>query len=120
VQTLEIPKSANFQDYSAISVDSSGKVAVTSQEESQLWIGQLLLDEENLYDPEKTDFISDNGKVLDFPRDTNCDVVFCNIEGIHWMNDELLVAVSDKMKSKGKQDFRCLEYDQSIHMFVLP
>ena len=28
--------------------------------------------------------------------------------------------VSDKMKSKGKQDFRCMEKDQRVQIFVLP
>lgn len=36
------------------------------------------------------------------------------------MNDEMLMAVSDKMKSKGRQDFRCASKDQSIHAFVIP
>ena len=36
------------------------------------------------------------------------------------MDDEMLMAVSDKMKSKGRQDFRCHEKDQSIHAFVIP
>ena len=44
----------------------------------------------------------------------------CNVEGIHFMNDEMLMAVSDKMKSKGRQDFRCASKDQSIHAFVIP
>ena len=31
------------------------------------------------------------------------------------MNDEMLMAVSDKMKSKGRRDFQCHEKDKSIH-----
>ena len=118
-KTLSLPPSVDFQDYSAIDIDQSGKTAITSQENSQLWIGQIELDDENLYDPERTSFVSP-GKVFDFPRDTNCKKIFCNIEGIHFINDEMVVAVSDKMKSKGKQPFQCLEYDQSIHVFVMP
>ena len=33
---------------------------------------------------------------------------------------QMLVAVSDKMKSKGRQDFRCLAKDQSFHTFMVP
>ena len=118
---LDLPKTAYFMDYSAIAIDDSGKVAVTSQEDSKVWIGELAMDEATgLYDPETSNFVSTEGEVLDFPRDTNCEVIFCNIEGIHFINSELLVAVSDKMKSKGKQNFQCLEYDQSIHVFVRP
>ena len=39
---------------------------------------------------------------------------------VSFVDDNLLVAVSDKMKSGGKQPFRCLQKDQSIHTFVLP
>jgi hypothetical protein len=40
------------------------------------------------------------------------------VEGIHWINDNMLIAVSDKMKSR--QDFRCFDKDQSVHVFTLP
>ena len=33
---------------------------------------------------------------------------------------QMLVAVSDKMKSKGKQAAACQEKDQSVHLFMLP
>ena len=33
---------------------------------------------------------------------------------------QLLVAVSDKMKSKGRQPSVCQDKDQSVHMFALP
>jgi hypothetical protein len=121
IRHISIPSSADFQDYSAITINSKGRVAITSQEESQVWMGTLTHTENGVFDPQKSEFTDDeSNKILNFPRDTNCEVVYCNIEGIHWVNDELLVGVSDKMKSRGKQDFRCLEKDQSIHMFVMP
>lgn len=33
---------------------------------------------------------------------------------------QMLVAVSDKMKSKGRQPAACQEKDQSVHLFTLP
>ena len=33
---------------------------------------------------------------------------------------QVLVGVSDKMKSKGKQSFTCGPKDQSVHLFALP
>ena len=33
---------------------------------------------------------------------------------------QMLVAVSDKMKSKGRQAAVCQEKDQSVHLFTLP
>ena len=52
---------------------------------------------------------------------------YCNIEGIHWVTHgggedrpQMLVAVSDKMKSKGRQPAACHDKDQSVHLFQLP
>lgn len=57
---------------------------------------------------------------------------YCNIEGVHWIDGDLpgndppngipslIVAASDKMKSRGRQHHACLEKDQSMHMFALP
>ena len=56
---------------------------------------------------------------------------YCNIEGIHWVSGgktgeddehppQMLVAVSDKMKSKGRQSAACHEKDQSVHLFMMP
>ncbi|CAE7785986.1 unnamed protein product, partial [Symbiodinium microadriaticum] len=118
IRYLKIPATAHFQDYSAITINRNGRVAVASQEESKVWLGQLTHVDNGVFDPVKSEFVDE--KVLNFPRDSNCEVVYCNIEGIHWVSDELLVGVSDKMKSNGKQPFRCLEKDQSIHMFVMP
>jgi len=33
---------------------------------------------------------------------------------------QVLVGVSDKMKSRGRQAFSCLEKDQSFHLFAIP
>lgn len=41
-------------------------------------------------------------------------------QGIHWQEADKLVAVSDKMKSGGKQPFMCMTHDQSIHTFLIP
>ena len=57
---------------------------------------------------------------MDFPKNDSCETIYCNVEGVHWLNDDMIIAVSDKMKSKGKQDYRCFDKDQSVHVFVLP
>ncbi len=149
VRILSIPTAAYFQDYSSIAVNSNGRVAITSQEESQVWIGRLSHwtspstvastdggdDDaetvghksiaEGTFDPLLSEFEAANdgrtsSDVYNFPRAADCDVVYCNIEGVHWINDELLVAVSDQMKAGGKQGYRCIDKDQSIHVFVIP
>ena len=122
IRVLDVPSSAYFRDYSDMTLDdATGKVAVASQEESQLWVGQLvgripsgLWDVDNMY------FDTNVGKVYDFPKNDNCETIYCNIEGVHWMSENTIMAVSDKMKGKGKQDFRCFDKDQHVHVFVIP
>ena len=117
-----------FIDYSALAVHHSTQaVAVTSQENSQLWIGSLSGGSDGEFDPATAAF--GEGKVYDFPRTTGgCEVQYCNVEGIHWVSGgkdtekspQMLVAVSDKMKSKGRQPASCFDKDQSVHLFSLP
>lgn len=107
IREIELPPSADFHDYSDISVDENGRVAITSQEDSAVWIGKMVgQNDAGLWDIDKLEFNDDDFKVYDFPRNDQCKKVYCNIEGIHWMGDNMLMAVSDKMKSKGKQHFR--------------
>ena len=67
--------------------------------------------------------------MYDFPRTTGgCEVQYCNVEGIHWVSGgkdtqkspQMLVAVSDKMKSRGRQSASCFDKDQSVHLFSMP
>jgi len=128
VRVLELPPSVAFVDYSALAVHHSTQaVAVTSQENSQLWIGSLSGASDGQFDPSAAEFTE--GKVYDFPRSTgSCEVEYCNVEGIHWVmggkdmeeTPQMLVAASDKMKARGKQPSSCHGKDQSIHLFALP
>mmetsp|Transcript_34497 Transcript_34497/g.75848 ORF Transcript_34497/g.75848 Transcript_34497/m.75848 type:complete len:458 (+) Transcript_34497:246-1619(+) len=120
LRVVKIPKSAYFIDYSAIDITDSGRVVISSQENSAVWLGTVNGIENGVIDPDAFSFNEDEGKTLQFPKSTDCHTVYCNIEGIHFINDEMLLAVSDKMKGHGKQDFRCFEKDQSIHAMVLP
>ena len=125
VTTLSLPRTAAFVDYSALSIHHATRaVAVSTQEGSQLWVGQLAGGADGAFDPAAAEF--SEGRVYDFARDGGCDPVYCNVEGIHWLEGggdgtpQVLVAASDKMKSKGRQDFRCLAKDQSLHLFMIP
>ena len=119
MKVINIPSSAAFLDYSAIDITQDGRVAITSQEHSAVWLGQAKGIVNGVIDPIEFDFEVES-TVLQFPKDGDCATIYCNIEGIHFMNDDMLMAVSDKMKSKGRQDFRCHDKDQSIHAFVIP
>lgn len=121
VKQLKVPSSANFRDYSAMTMDKNGRVAITSQEESQVWVGHMVgQNDAGQWDLHALEFDGSSAKVFDFPKNDKCETVYCNIEGIHWIDDNMLMAVSDKMKSRGKQDYRCFDKDQSVHAFVIP
>lgn len=121
VRIIHIPKSVNFMDYSDISVRPDGKVAITSQEDSALWIGQIDGIKDGILRPEQLGFIEDDEYDLyQFPLSDKCKKSYCNVEGITFINDDMVMAVSDKMKGKGKQPFHCFEKDQSVHVFALP
>eukprot|EP00804_Cyclotella_cryptica_P023513 CCRYP_012153-RA/>CCRYP_012153-RA protein AED:0.22 eAED:0.22 QI:197/1/1/1/1/1/2/991/440 len=120
VRVIHIPKSAEFIDYSDIDISADGRVAITSQENSAVWIGAVVGIDNGIINPDSFEFVDNSGVIYQFPKSNDCHTIYCNVEGIHWMNNEMLLGVSDKMKGKGKQDYRCFDKDQSIHAFVPP
>jgi hypothetical protein len=101
---IKLPKEAEFSDYSALAYDY-GKIAVTSQESARLWVAEL--------DEDKKIFVPGSGRRYRFPSKS-----YGNIEGIAWLSDDTIVAVSDRAKSN--QPDRCKKKDQSIHIFRIP
>jgi hypothetical protein len=122
---IDLPSSIEFLDYSAISIygknlaTSPAYVAITSQENSEVWIGII----EEL---DKLPFfkISSLKKDITYnlPRATEdpkkCLIQYCNVEGVAWQDKTHLILVSDK--SKHDQDDICSRKDQSIHYVTLP
>lgn len=116
---LKLPKEVDFVDYSAITLnqniapgeDGAMTVAVASQENAAIWIGTIK-PVKGGHEP----FEFGSGIIYDFPPTETCHQQYCNIEGIHFATDRTLVAVSDAMKSKGKQDYRCWDKAQSVHL----
>lgn len=121
VKLIHIPPSADFGDYSALAIAPDGRVVITSQEDSKVWFGRLLgIDSTGKLDINLVAFEPSFGTTMSFPRSDGCFANYCNIEGISFVDDNMVIAVSDKMKKGGKQDYRCLEKDQSAHVFMLP
>lgn len=116
---LKLPKEVDFADYSAITLNQNaapGKdgemtVAVASQENAAIWIGTIKPVKDG-DDP----FEFGPGIIYDFPPTESCHQQYCNVEGIHFATDRTIVAVSDAMKSRGKQDYRCWDKAQSVHL----
>jgi len=88
VKMINVPSSAYFKDYSALTATKSGKIGISSQEDSQFWVGQLLgQNKDGLWDVNAMEFDASQGKLIDFPKNDSCETVYCNIEGVHWIND---------------------------------
>lgn len=82
VGMIKLPDQVDFMDYSAITLNqnSSGpggemRVAVASQENSAIWISSIFPSDDGL-------FKFSDGKIYDFPRDSNCKPIYCNVEGL--------------------------------------
>ena len=120
-KTLKIPSVANFLDYSGLSFyplamdpklrdqKNVGRLAITSQENAAMWVGD--------FDVEKLEIVGE-GVTLHFPRDHDCNIRHCNIEGVIWVDEYRIVAVSDR--TKATQPFWCEATDQTLSMFMLP
>lgn len=102
--SLQLPKSARFKDFAAIA-RRDNRVAVISQESRRLWIGEINENQDG--------FSVGAGQVYRFPKKS-----YCNVEGVSWLSDDLLVMVSDRRKKKQKDVCKCK--DQSIHIFRVP
>jgi hypothetical protein len=108
VKVIDIPATADFIDYSGMALRGN-RMAITSQENSAIWVGT--------FDVEQLEFTSE-GTVYNFPRDNHCDMIYCNVEGIQWLDDVRIVIASDKAKKD--QPFRCVAKEQRVHIFALP
>lgn len=114
VTEITLPSSVTFSDYSDIALYGN-KVAITSQEDGQLWIGTL----------SSSSWSITGGTAYEMPKGSSSGVVgagtkvlYGNIEGISFISASQVVIVSDKKKSD-QPDYQ--EYkDQSVHIFNLP
>lgn len=45
-------------------------------------------------------------------------IIYCNVEGIQWIDDVRFVIASDKAKKT--QSFKCVNKEQRLSIFALP
>ncbi|KAF6246118.1 hypothetical protein COO60DRAFT_1225663 [Scenedesmus sp. NREL 46B-D3] len=110
VKTINIPSKAYFEDYSDLAI-SGNQVAMILQASSAMWLGS--------FDFDTLTFAPGQGRVLNFPRTSNCDVKYCNVEGVAFLGAGRVLVVSDKAGKK-KGPAVCHKHDQRISMFELP
>ncbi len=105
VRSISLPKTLKFIDYSGLDISADNTLAISSQESSAIWVAKL---DTNVW---KT---VGSGKVYGFPKNKKGDTVYCNVEGVSWIDSQHLVVVSDaKKKSQPK---KCKKKEQSIHI----
>jgi hypothetical protein len=109
-RTIALPPTLPFVDYSGMSVDS-GHVAIVSQVNSMLWVGEF-------NEAEWT--WRNQGQLYEFPRADDGAIRYGNIEGVGWITRKRIVAVSDRRKKKDQPDKGLSEKDQSVHIFEIP
>jgi len=107
---VELPEHLPFVDYSGMSLDS-GRVAIVSQENSMLWVGQF---------DESSWTWRDEGRLYEFPRSDDGEIRYGNIEGVAWIGPTRVVTVSDRRKKQRQPDERLCEKDQSVQLFNIP
>jgi hypothetical protein len=101
---IRLPKKAEFEDYAALAY-RDGRVAVVSQASARVWVARV--------DGDAQALVPGSDAVYRFPKKG-----YGNVEGIAWLSDDTLVAVSDRKKAG--QPGRCADKDQSIHVFRIP
>jgi hypothetical protein len=106
--TIKLPKTLLFKDYASLTLQGN-RLAIVSQKNSALWIGQL---------KSHSWTISGKGSTYQFPRMPQGLMPYGNVEGACWIGKNRLVVVSDK--AKNQQDSICKTKDQSIHIVEIP
>lgn len=108
--TIALPKCVPFEDYSGMSI-KDGRVAVVSQVNSMLWVGQF----------DESDWgWRDEGRLYLFPRAKDGSITYGNIEGVAWISPTRVVTVSDRRKKSTQPSKALSGKDQSVHLFDLP
>jgi len=115
IKVIDLPAEIDMTDYAGFAFNGS-RVAIVSQEDSTLWVGSFNFDGGRT-EPEDYEFAA-GGSVLTFPRNSACEIVYCNVEGVHWLDPWRIIVTSDKAKST--QPWRCVAKDQSVHIFAVP
>lgn len=114
ITEITLPSSVTFTDYSDIAIYGD-KVAITSQEDGQLWIGTL----------SSTSWSITGGTAYTFPVGSSSGVIgagtnqlYGNVEGVTFISNTQIAIVSDKMSSSqpAYQSYK----EQTISIFNLP
>jgi hypothetical protein len=107
IQVMDVPNTAYFRNYSDMDITNDGKIIIATQQESAVWVGRLKGIDQGMVHPHEVHFDKNEaGVILSFPKSDSCYTKYCHIEGVHVMNDHMIMGVSGIMQGMGQQDFR--------------
>lgn len=107
--TIRLPKELPFGDYVSLEVRGR-RLAILSQASSAVWIGTL---------QEGGWGFVDDGIIFCLPPSKSGNNIYCTVEGITWVDDHTLAAVSDSHRGR-RMNARCEQREQCIHLFNIP
>eukprot|EP01083_Nonionella_stella_P075125 204027_1 len=122
INVYELPAYIEFIDYSDIEfkhrndtdVANQYYVAIVSQSSAAFWMGEVTWS--SVDGPE---FNEDyDSEIYEFPRGGDCEVIFCGVEGVTFVNEYEFVMVSDK--ANVGSPWVCGSKSESIHIFKRP
>lgn len=108
--TIELPAGLQFENYSSLAIRDN-RMAVVSSYASAIWLGELQQDEWS---------VAGEGAVYRFPLTKKGNIAYCTVDGISWLDESTIVAVSDHSRLTFGFSNRCRKKDQSIHIFRFP
>ena len=79
------------------------------QSDSQIWIGSINWD--------TWEFV-DQGALFNLPRNDACEVTYCNIGAVQWLDDRRITLASGV--AQPGDPWPCHSKSESLHQFLLP
>jgi hypothetical protein len=108
VHVVHLPSGIPFEDYSALAARGD-RVVVVSQASAALWVGRI----------SSTSWeVEADGELYTFPRGADDEVLYGNVEGVSWLDDDRIVVVSDRATDEQPSWYRRTQ--ESIHVFDIP
>ena len=114
ITEISLPSSVTFTDYSDIALYGN-RVAITSQEDGQLWIGTL----------SSTSWAITGGTAYTFPLGSSAGVIgagtnklYGNVEGVSFISSNQVVICSDK-KDSSQPSYQSYT-EQTVSVFNIP
>ena len=82
---------------------------LSAQSDSQVWIGR--------FNWETWEFV-DEGTLYNLPRNDACQVTYCNIGAVQWLDDRRITLASGV--AQPGDPWPCFSKSESLHQMLLP